>query len=95
MGSDGRGKQELPPELFERASLFCDWPAQAVEIGDVQHYQGSPTSIIAIGDVLSGRAPGRRSNEEITVFDSSGIALQDLIIAQHLVAAYEAEQMVR
>ncbi|WP_324699103.1 ornithine cyclodeaminase family protein [Novosphingobium sp. RL4] len=89
MGSDAAGKQELPPSLFARARLFCDLPAQAVTIGEFQHYRGDRARIAAIGDVLSGRAPGRRSAEEITVFDSSGISLQDLVIARHLVAAFE------
>jgi len=87
MGSDAAGKQELPPALFDRASLFCDLPSQAVVMGDLQHFGGDKGAIVAIGDVLRGRAPGRVSLEQITVFDSSGIALQDLTIARRLVAA--------
>lgn len=87
MGSDAAGKQELPPALFDRAALFCDLPSQAVVMGDLQHYAGDRGSIVAIGDVLAGRAPGRVSAGQITVFDSSGIALQDLTIARRLVAA--------
>jgi len=87
MGSDAAGKQELPPALFDRASLFCDLPSQAVVMGDLQHFAGDKGAIVAIGDVLAGRAPGRVSPEQITVFDSSGIALQDLTIARRLVAA--------
>lgn len=87
MGSDAAGKQELPPALFDRASLFCDLPSQAVVMGDLQHFGGDRGSIAAIGDVLLGRAPGRVSPDQITVFDSSGIALQDLTIARRLVLA--------
>jgi len=87
MGSDAAGKQELPPALFDRAALFCDLPAQAVVMGDFQHFSGDRAAIVAIGEVLQGRAPGRVSPEQITVFDSSGIALQDLTIARRLVAA--------
>jgi ornithine cyclodeaminase/alanine dehydrogenase-like protein (mu-crystallin family) len=87
MGSDAAGKQELPPALFDRAALYCDLPSQAVVMGDLQHFGGDRGSIVAIGDVLAGRAPGRVSAEQITVFDSSGIALQDLTIARQLVAA--------
>ncbi len=86
MGSDAAGKQELPPALFDRAALFCDLPSQAVVMGDLQHHGGDRAAIVAIGDVLSGRAPGRVSRDQITVFDSSGIALQDLTIARRLVA---------
>lgn len=87
MGSDAAGKQELPPALFDRAALFCDFPSQAVVMGDLQHFAGDRSRITAIGDVLHNRAPGRTSPEQITVFDSSGIALQDLTIARRLVAA--------
>ena len=87
MGSDAAGKQELPPALFERASLFCDLVPQAVVMGDLQHFEGDHRLITPIGDVLSGQAQGRTSAEQITLFDSSGIALQDLTIAQHLIAA--------
>lgn len=91
MGSDAAGKQELPPELFERAALFCDHPAQAVVMGDLQHFVGDRARIRALGDVLLGRANGRTSPNQITVFDSSGIALQDLTIARSLVAAKLAQ----
>ena len=91
MGSDAAGKQELPPELFARAALFCDYPAQAVVMGDFQHFRGDPSRIVALGEVLLGRAEGRRSTDQITVFDSSGIALQDLAIARSLVAARQAQ----
>lgn len=96
MGSDGRGKQELPVELFERARLFCDLPAQSIEIGEFQHVrdriESGALTLTAIGAVLDGRELGRTSPDEITVFDSSGIALQDLYIGQFLVeAARDAE----
>jgi ornithine cyclodeaminase len=90
MGSDAAGKQELPPELFARARLFCDLPAQSRVIGEYQHDAGDPARIVALGDVLLGRAPGRQHADDITIFDSSGIALQDLAIAQALIAAHNA-----
>ncbi len=91
MGSDAAGKQELPPELFERAALFCDHPAQAVVMGDLQHFVGDRARITALGDVLRGKIDGRTSPDQITVFDSSGIALQDLTIARSLIAANQAQ----
>jgi len=85
MGSDQLGKQELPPALFSRARLFCDLVDQSTRIGEFQHTQPAARgSITAIGDVLTGRASGRTSADEITVFDSSGLALQDLFIAKAL-----------
>jgi ornithine cyclodeaminase len=83
MGSDGPGKQELPPELFPKASLFCDLPSQSRNIGEFQH-AAADAELTAIGDVLLARRPGRRSPDEITIFDSSGLSLQDLYMAQHL-----------
>lgn len=89
MGSDSQGKQELPAMLFDRAALFCDLPSQSTTIGDLQHYRGDRERIAAIGEVLVGRRPGRTGEDAITVFDSSGIALQDLYVAHHLIAAFE------
>jgi ornithine cyclodeaminase len=91
MGSDQVGKQELPPALFARARLFCDLPQQAVVIGEMQHAKalvdgGQP--LVAIGDVLRGAVAGRTSDDEITIFDSSGIALQDLAIAAAVLARH-------
>jgi ornithine cyclodeaminase len=89
MGSDGPGKQELPPELLAGARLAADLPEQSRRVGEFQH---APTSadIAAIGAVLTGAAPGRIGPDEITVFDSSGIALQDLYMAKAVIAAYQA-----
>lgn len=84
MGSDGPGKQELPVELTATARLFADSPAQSVMIGDFQHGVAAGRfgvdAITGIGDVIRGAAAGRTGAGEITVYDSSGIALQDLAI---------------
>ncbi|SLN16097.1 L-lysine cyclodeaminase [Falsiruegeria litorea R37] len=87
MGSDGKGKQELPPELLTKASLFCDLPAQSLDIGELQHADAG-VKPVAIGQVLCGEASGRTSDEDITVFDSSGISLQDLYVAKKVIAAH-------
>jgi ornithine cyclodeaminase len=86
MGSDSPGKQELPPALLGRASLFCDLPSQSLRIGEFQHYDADPGNVTALGCVLAQRHPGRTAAEQITVFDSSGIALQDLYVAEALLA---------
>lgn len=83
MGADSKGKQEIPPSLYSHARLFCDLPAQSRTIGEFQHAPSS-VEVIAIGDVLAGRKSGRDSKDEITIFDSSGIALQDLFVAESL-----------
>ena len=96
MGSDAPGKQELPRDLLSRASLFCDLPAQAIQIGDLQHVrqavEAGTLKVTPIGDVLGKRAPGRCADDEITVFDSSGISLQDLYVADALIREKEARE---
>lgn len=88
MGADGPGKRELPAELLHSARLFCDYLPQSQAIGELQHVAGAiregSLSAINIGDVLAGNRPGRIDDTDITVFDSSGLALQDLFLAQYL-----------
>lgn len=93
MGSDQAGKQELPLGLLTRGRLFCDLPSQSVAIGEFQHIEKEIASgtllITPIGDVLSGASSGRTSSDDITVFDSSGVALQDLFLARRLLEAHD------
>lgn len=83
MGSDKQGKQELPPELFPHSGLFCDLNVQSKLIGEFQHAPESAT-LINIGDVLLANAQGRNSQEQITIYDSSGLSIQDLYMAQKI-----------
>jgi ornithine cyclodeaminase len=91
MGSDSRGKQELPVDLLRRGKLFCDFPPQSTAIGEFQHVAqdvvAGTLTLRTIGSVLTGVDPGRENHEDITVFDSSGIALKDLAVATALLAA--------
>ena len=91
MGADGVGKQELPVALYERAQLFCVRAAQSVVIGEFKQaaalIQGAAVPLTTIGEVLNGRAAGRRDDQSVTIFDSSGIALQDLYIAKRILNA--------
>jgi ornithine cyclodeaminase/alanine dehydrogenase-like protein (mu-crystallin family) len=90
MGADGPGKAEVEGAELGRARLFCDDWEQASHGGELAHAveDGTVTraDVTAIGDVLAGTADGRRSSAEITMFDSTGLAIQDLAIA---VAAIE------
>jgi ornithine cyclodeaminase/alanine dehydrogenase-like protein (mu-crystallin family) len=85
MGADQAGKQELATKILIGAKLFADWPDQSVVIGEYQHAarEGlvSHDAIIPLGRVLTGAAPGRQDADDITVFDSSGVAFQDLFAA--------------
>ncbi|WP_375037948.1 ornithine cyclodeaminase family protein [Acinetobacter sp. RW6] len=83
MGSDKKGKQELPPELFSHSGLFCDLNTQSKLIGEFQHAPESAT-LMNIGNVLLANTQGRQSQEQITIYDSSGLSIQDLYIAQKI-----------
>lgn len=89
MGADRVGKQELPVELYQRAKLFCDYKSQSIAIGEFQHTISTP--IVEIGAVLTGKSTGRVLAEEITLFDSSGIAIQDLFVAAKLLELREEQ----
>jgi ornithine cyclodeaminase len=85
MGTDTKGKQEVDPGLVAGASVFTDEVAQAVSIGEAQHAVAAgmldASAIALLGDVLIGAHPGRRSAAEITLFDGTGVGLQDLAVA--------------
>jgi ornithine cyclodeaminase/alanine dehydrogenase-like protein (mu-crystallin family) len=85
MGTDTAGKQEMDPALLASATVFTDEVAQSISIGEAQHAVAagliSEGAIMPIGDVINGTHPGRTSNEEITLFDGTGVGLQDLAVA--------------
>jgi ornithine cyclodeaminase/alanine dehydrogenase-like protein (mu-crystallin family) len=95
MGADGPGKAEIAVEELARVHVFCDdWEqashggecAAAVEAGRIGR-----SDVTQLGEVLAGEATGRRSPSDITLFDSTGLALQDLAVA--LVALERAAEM--
>ena len=80
IGTDQPGKQELDPELFRGARVVVDSAVQCSEKGELQHALAA--GIVSgpdaeIGEVLLGGKPGRQSDEQITIFDSTGMAIQD------------------
>ncbi len=89
MGTDTRGKQEVDAELVAIAKLFTDEVAQSISIGETQHAIAAglidQDSITPIGNVINGEHPGRRSDDEITLFDGTGVGLQDLAAAAAVV----------
>ncbi|HZI67889.1 MAG TPA: ornithine cyclodeaminase family protein, partial [Thermoanaerobaculia bacterium] len=91
VGADSHGKQELDPRLLARAKVVVDSLDQCAEIGEIQHALAA--SLVSredvhaeLADVLDDRKPGRTSADEITVFDSTGTALEDVAAA---IAVYE------
>jgi ornithine cyclodeaminase/alanine dehydrogenase-like protein (mu-crystallin family) len=85
MGADGPGKAEIAFAELERVRVFCDDWEQASHNGDLVHAVEAGVlardDVSQFGDVLIGRAEGRKSDDDITVFDSTGLAIQDLAIA--------------
>jgi ornithine cyclodeaminase/alanine dehydrogenase len=82
IGTDTRGKQELEPEVFRNAKIVNDSIAQCIEKGETWH--PLTKNIITeegihaeIGEILLGQKPGRETDDEITIFDSTGMAIQD------------------
>jgi alanine dehydrogenase len=95
MGADGPGKAEIAVAELARVRVFCDDWEQASHNGDLAHAveAGKITraDVTQLGDVLAGTAEGRQSPEDTTIFDSTGLAIQDLAIA--LAATEEAEKL--
>ena len=95
LGADGPGKAEAEPAAVAACELFCDeWDQAshggeltgAVEAGLVRR-----ESVAQLGDVLTGAAPGRSAATAPTLFDSTGLAIQDLAICLALLEARAGE----
>lgn len=90
MGADGPGKAEIAVAEIARTRVFCDEWEQAAHGGElaaaVEAGAISRGDVTELGRVLTGEAAGRNADDEITIFDSTGLAIQDLAIA---IAAYE------
>lgn len=91
LGADAHGKAEVELSALGSCQLFCDEWAQASAGGELAHAVEagavSQDDVTQIGDVITGASDGRGSDDEVTLFDSTGLAIQDLAIAQ---AVYEA-----
>jgi alanine dehydrogenase len=82
VGSDTAGKRELPAGLLDQAKLFVDDRAQATQLGEMQWDPAQPCT--ELGELLSNPVDTRRQATDITVFDMTGLALQDLTVARLL-----------
>ena len=92
LGADGPGIAEVEIELVARLVLFCDEWAQASHGGEltgaVEAGLVHREDVTDLGRVLTGEAPGRPGDDAVTLFDSTGLAIQDLAIAQAVVQAH-------
>jgi alanine dehydrogenase len=91
LGADGPGKAEAAVDAVAACALFCDEWAQASHGGEltgaIDAGLVSREQVTELGAVLAGDAPGRAGDDAVTLFDSTGLAIQDLAVAR---AAYEA-----
>ena len=95
MGADGPGKTEIAVAELARARVFCDDWEQASHGGELVHAVEAAAirreDVTELGAVLAGLAPGRAADDEITAFDSTGLAIQDLAIALAALERYKAD----
>ena len=98
LGADAKGKAEVELTAIERCRLFCDEWEQASEGGELAG--GVAAGVVAreavtqLGEVIAGRAGGRDAPDEVTLFDSTGLAIQDLAICLAVLEANRAGRVV-
>jgi ornithine cyclodeaminase len=89
MGTDTKGKQEVDPALLQRSAVFTDEVAQSISIGEAQHAVGQglikESDVNQIGAVINGIHGGRTGGDQITLFDGTGVGLQDIAVAASVV----------
>lgn len=95
MGTDTVGKQEIDAAILKRATVFTDEVAQSISLGEAQHAVKAgliaEADVNEIGAVINGDHPGRSAADEITVFDGTGVGLQDLAVAAAVVEIARAK----
>lgn len=80
IGADAPGKQELDDELVGRCRLFADDRDQSARFGEGRSV-AEREDLATLGEVLAGLVPGRQADTDITVFDSTGLGLHDVVVA--------------
>jgi len=87
IGADAAGKQELEIDLLLKSKVVVDDINQAVHGGEInvaisKGVMGVKDIYATLGEVIAGMKPGRESSEEITIFDSTGLAIQDIAVSK-------------
>ena len=94
LGADGPGKAELTIDAVERCELYCDEWHQASHGGELTGAVGAgrvaQDRVTELGAVLTGQSPGRTSEDVVTLFDSTGLAIQDLAIVRAVLDEYHS-----
>ncbi len=87
VGADSPGKQELDPEIFQKADIVCvDSKSQCIDHGEIFHaYQNgfiNENQLVELGEIIAKPALGRIDENQITIIDLTGVAVQDIQIAK-------------
>lgn len=87
IGSDMEGKEEIDPEIMRGALIFTDDKEHCMQVGEIEiplktGVIGESDIAGEIGDLITGRAAGRRTKDDITIFDATGMALLDILTAK-------------
>jgi alanine dehydrogenase len=94
LGADGPGKAEAEPDAVAACTLFCDEWEQASHGGEltpaIEAGLVEQVDVTELGEVLTGMAPGRPGHDAVTLFDSTGLAIQDLAICHAVLEAHRA-----
>jgi len=97
LGADGPGKAEVELDAIDRCRLFCDEWAQASHGGELTGAASAGritrADVTDLGEVLTGKAAGRSSPDEITLFDSTGLAIQDLAICRTVYERWQVHEV--
>ena len=98
VGSDGEGKREIDPVLIRRSKFVPDKISQSTAIGELQGLAQTSADSRALvhaelGQICAGLKAGRENDTEVTIFDSSGVSFQDLVVAHHVVGVARAKKL--
>ena len=89
MGADAVGKRELGPEILKQASLIvADSLKQCTNVGELQWPDAKSAPVAELGAILAGLHKGRGSSTDIIIFDSTGVAFQDVVSASEVLRAH-------
>ena len=97
IGSDMEGKEEIDPALFVGAKVYADDLPQCIRVGEMERpikegYIAADYPKGEIGQLIAGEIVGRENDEEITIFDATGLALLDLVTAKAAITASEEKE---
>ena len=100
IGADAPGKQEVDPEVLKEAKIVIDDWAQASHSGEInvpfrQKLIRKKDIYATLGDIVAGKKNGRKSDREITLFDSTGLAIQDISCAYVVYQALKSKRGIR